>query len=139
MAFGGVFHGWCGKITSSTYAILLKPAIESFPTSLTIGRAIRPIEHPIDLARHDKIVLVQSLNLLGAQRDGRVAPAEADIGVMAFGFSQATHLSHKAERLPENYGSGRLVRCAKAAVQEIHPSPLFGGGPTPAGYRPVDP
>ena len=66
VAFGGVFHGWCGKITSSTHAILLKPAIESFPTSLTIGRAIRPIEHPIDLARHDKIVLVQSLDLLGA-------------------------------------------------------------------------
>jgi hypothetical protein len=49
----------------------------SFPTSLMIGRAIQPIEHLIELARHDKIVLVQSLDLLGAQRDRRVTPAEA--------------------------------------------------------------
>jgi len=60
-----------------------------------IGRAIRSIEHPIELARQDKIVLVQSLDLLGAQRDRRVTPAEADIGVMAFGFSQVTHGSNK--------------------------------------------
>jgi len=63
-----------------------------------IGRAIQPIEHPIELARHDKIVLVQSLDLLGAQRDRRVTPTEADIGVMAFGFSQVTHVSNKAKR-----------------------------------------
>ena len=68
------------------------------PTSLTIGRAIRPIEHPIDLARHDKIVLVQSLDFLGAQRNGRVTPAKAYIGVMAFGFSQVTNVSNKAKR-----------------------------------------
>ena len=59
------------------------------------GRAIQPIENLVDLARHDKIVLVQSLDLLGAQRDRRVTPAEADIGVMAFGFSQVTHGSNK--------------------------------------------
>ena len=41
---------------------------------------------------------MQSLDLLGAQRDGRVAPAEADIRVMAFGFSQVTHVSNKAKR-----------------------------------------
>jgi hypothetical protein len=44
----------------------------SVPTLVAIGGAIRAIEHPIDLARHDKIVLVQSLDFLGAQRDGRV-------------------------------------------------------------------
>ena len=70
---------------------------------VAIGRAIRPIEHPIDLTRHDKIVLVQSLDLLGAQRDSRVAPAEADIGVIAFGFSQLTHASIKAERLSPEF------------------------------------
>ena len=69
----------------------------SVPTSVAI-EGHPAIEHPIDLARHDKIVLVQSLDLLGAQRDGRVAPAEADIGVMAFGFSQVAHVSNKAER-----------------------------------------
>src|SRR5215475_4501461 len=36
------------------------------PTSPAIGPAIQRIEDPIDLARHDKIVLVQSLDLLGA-------------------------------------------------------------------------
>src|SRR6516225_558817 len=52
----------------------------------------------INLARHDKIVLVQPLDLLGAQRDGRVTPAEADIGVMTLGFSQVTDVANKAER-----------------------------------------
>ena len=70
----------------------------SVPTLVVIGRAIGATEHPVDLARHDKIVLVQSLDLLRAQRDGRVAPAEADIGVMAFGFGQVTYVSNKAER-----------------------------------------
>src|SRR5215813_11115626 len=68
------------------------------PTSLTIERAVRAIEDPIDLARHDKIILVQSLNLLGAQRDGRVTPAKAEIGVMPFGFSQVTDVANKDER-----------------------------------------
>src|SRR5208337_752430 len=65
----------------------------SIPTSLTIGKPIRAIEHPIDLARHDKIVLVQPLDFLGTQRDRRVTPTEADIGVMAFGFSQVADVS----------------------------------------------
>src|SRR6516162_1629093 len=52
----------------------------SIPTSLTIGRALQPMEYPVDLARHDKIVLVQPFDLLGAQRNGCVTPAEADIG-----------------------------------------------------------
>jgi hypothetical protein len=42
----------------------------SVSTSLTIGRALQPIEHPINLAHHDKIVLVQSPALFGAQPDG---------------------------------------------------------------------
>ena len=71
------------------------------PTSLTIERAVRAIEDPIDLACHDKIVLVQSLNLLGAQRDGRVTPAEADIGVVSFGFSQVADVANKVERCPK--------------------------------------
>ena len=77
------------------------------PISLAIGTAIQPIEDPIDLARHDKIVLVQSLDLLSAQRDGRVTPAEADIGMMSFGFSQVTDVANKAERF---LSSERLLR-----------------------------
>src|SRR5262249_29411543 len=68
------------------------------PISLAIGTDIQPIEDPIDLARHDKIVLVQSLDLLGAQQDGRVTRSEADIGMMSFGFSQVTDVANKAER-----------------------------------------
>ena len=67
-------------------------------TSLATGSAIQPIEDLINLARHEKIVLVQPLDLLGAQRDGRVTPAEADIGVMTLGFSQVTDVANKAER-----------------------------------------
>src|SRR5262249_15285726 len=32
------------------------------------------------------------------QRNAHVAPAEADIGVMTFGFSQITHASNKSQR-----------------------------------------
>src|SRR5262249_43498904 len=61
----------------------------------------RPIEHAVDLARHDEVVLVQSLDLLGAQGDGRVTPAEADIGVMAFGLGKLADALHEGERLPD--------------------------------------
>ena len=55
----------------------------------------------INLARHDKIVLVQPLDLLGAQRDGRVTPAEADIRVVPFIFSQVADVANKVERCPK--------------------------------------
>jgi len=71
------------------------------PTSVTICRDIQRIEDPIDLARHDKIILVQSLDLFGAQRDGRVTPTEADIGVVPFGFSQVADVANKVERFPK--------------------------------------
>src|SRR5262245_3921553 len=61
----------------------------------------RLIAHAVDLARHDEVVLVQSLDLFGAQGDGRVTPAEADIGVMAFGLGQLADALHEGERLPE--------------------------------------
>ena len=38
------------------------------------------------------------LIFLVRSEDRRVTPAEADIGVMAFGFSQVTHVSNKAKR-----------------------------------------
>ena len=61
----------------------------------------RPIDHAVDFARHDEIVLVQSLDLLSAQGDGRVTPAEADIGVMAFGLGKLADALHEGERFPE--------------------------------------
>ena len=41
---------------------------------------------------------MQSLDLLGAQRDGRVTPTEADIGVVPFGVSQVADVANKVER-----------------------------------------
>ena len=39
---------------------------------------------PIDLCRHDEIVLVETLDLLGAQRHSPIAPAEANVGMVTF-------------------------------------------------------
>ena len=59
------------------------------------------IVHPIDLARHDEIVLVQSFYLLGAQGNRHITPAEADVGVMAFGLGELTDFLNKGERFSE--------------------------------------
>src|SRR6266566_7799573 len=56
---------------------------------------------PVDLAGHDEVVLVQPFDLLGAQRDGRVAPAEADVGVMAFALGQLADVVDERERFAE--------------------------------------
>src|SRR4029077_20432300 len=63
-----------GRIFMPPFSMVMRGRHGSSLTSLMVGTAIRVIKHPIDLARHDKIVLVQSLDFLGAQRDGRVAP-----------------------------------------------------------------
>ena len=44
---------------------------------------------------------MQSLDLLGLQRDYRVPPTEADIRMMAFSFREFTNLLNKGKRLPE--------------------------------------
>src|SRR5499427_11153063 len=66
-----------------------------------LSRLSRPIEHAVDLARHDEVVLVQSLDLLGGERHARVTPAEADIGVMAFGLGEFPDPMHEAQSLAE--------------------------------------
>ena len=45
-----------------------------------------PRVYAVDLGRHDEVVLMQSLDLLGLQGDRCIAPTEADIRMMAFGF-----------------------------------------------------
>jgi len=40
-------------------------------------------------------------DFLGAQGDGHVTPAEADVGVMAFGLGEFTDFLNKGERFPE--------------------------------------
>ena len=56
---------------------------------------------PINLDGHDKVVLVETLYLLGSQRNRRVAPAEADGGALAFCFGQFADLLHKCQRFTE--------------------------------------
>ena len=68
---------------------------------LAVEGPARAIEHSVDLARHDEIVLVQSFNFLGAQGDSHVTPAETDVGVMAFGLGEFTDFLNKGQRLPE--------------------------------------
>jgi hypothetical protein len=44
---------------------------------------------------------MQSLDLLGLQRDRRIAPTEADIWMMAFSLREFTNLLNKSKRLLE--------------------------------------
>jgi len=66
---------------------------------LVVEEPIRAIEQPINLARHDEVVLMQSFDLLGVQRDSRITPAEClGDGLLS---RQAHRLSENAERFPE--------------------------------------
>ena len=44
---------------------------------------------------------MQSLDLLGLQRDRGIAPTEADIRMMAFSFREFTNFLDKGKRLPK--------------------------------------
>src|SRR6266436_10426974 len=68
---------------------------------LVVEGPIRAIEQPINLARHDEVVLMQSFDLLGAQRDSSITPAEADVRVMAFCLGKLTNFLNKVERFQE--------------------------------------
>ena len=63
-----------------------------------VEEPIRAIEQPINLARHDEVVLMQSFDLLGVQRDSRITPAEADVRMMAFCFGKLTDFLNEVER-----------------------------------------
>src|SRR5580704_19352473 len=76
----------------------LAPSCRTSTTRSSCGRAS---EYAIDLGGHDEVVLMQSLDLLGLQRDRRIAPTEADIWMMAFSFRQFTNLLNKGKCLPK--------------------------------------
>jgi hypothetical protein len=65
------------------------------------SRRGRAREYAINFGGHDEIVLMQSLDLLGLQRDRGIAPTEADIRMMAFSFREFTNFLDKGKRLPE--------------------------------------
>src|SRR6266699_390302 len=58
-------------------------------------------KYAVNFGGHDEIVLMQSLDLLGLQRDRGIAPTEADVRMMAFSFREFTNLLDKGKRLPE--------------------------------------
>jgi hypothetical protein len=59
------------------------------------GSTIRRQRQQVDLCRHEEIVLVQSLDLPGAQRHRRIAPAET------YGFCDLSDLLHERQGFPE--------------------------------------
>src|SRR5258708_8278864 len=68
----------------------------------TGSRRGRAPEYAVNPGGHDEIVLMQSLDLFGLQRDRGIAPTEADnIRMMAFSFREFTNLLDKGKRLPE--------------------------------------
>src|SRR6266446_9497504 len=80
--------------------LLQRPSRQSWGQDPTLCRG-RASEYAVNLGGHDEVVLMQSLDLLGLQRDRRVAPTEAEIRMMAFSFREFTNLLNKGERLPE--------------------------------------
>ena len=65
---------------------------------------------------------MQSLDLLGLQRDRRIAPTEADIRMMSFSFREFTNLLNKGKRL------SKIVKpeAPLDAVSFIHQLPVWG-------------
>src|SRR5271169_4410279 len=82
-------HGWYRKSGAS------------YRTSRTRSPRGRASEYAVDLGSHDEVVLMQSLDLLGLQRDRRITPTEADVRMMAFCFREFTNLLNKGKCLAE--------------------------------------
>jgi len=100
---------------------------------LVVEEPIRAIEQPINLARHDEVVLMQSFDLLGVQRDSRITPAEClGDGLLS---RQAHRLSEKRRALP---GNCRIERSSGCGGPPAVGYCLFAGAPgstaaTPSG------
>src|SRR6478609_5170018 len=63
---------------------------------------------PVELCRHNEIVLVQTFDLLGAQRDRGIAPPEANIRMMEFRLGEFTGAAHESKgiaKAPEPVGA----------------------------------
>jgi hypothetical protein len=81
----------------------------------TRSRLSRERDYPVNLGGHDKIVLMQSLDLFGLQRNGNIAPTEADIRMMAFRFRELTNLLNKGKRSRKFLNQKlRSMRCASS-------------------------
>src|ERR1700730_10243341 len=69
---------------------------------IACGRGIRPGDRATDQScSSDEVDLMQTLDLLAAQRDSRITPAEAYVWVMIFCLGNLTDFLNKVERFPE--------------------------------------
>jgi hypothetical protein len=76
-------------------------AISTEPTMIASARSCLGAarKYPVNFGGHDEIVLMETLDLLGLQRDHGVAPTKTDIRMMAFSFREFTNFLDKGERL----------------------------------------
>src|SRR5262249_36124745 len=97
-----------------------------------------------DLGSHDEIVLVKSFDLLRAQRDSRVAPAEIDVRMMALRLGSSLTLSTKfsASRKLRNrklramrWASSRSSHCGAWEWSRSASSRVSGGMPPRQGVQ----
>src|SRR5207237_8757893 len=66
------------------------------------GSAGRRGGDAVELRRHDEIVFVQPFDLLRAPRDRRIAPAAADVRLMAFRLAHRGGAFDDGQRLAES-------------------------------------
>src|SRR3569623_1693134 len=74
----------------------------------------------VALRRHDVVVFVQAFYLVRVERDGAVAPAEADVGVMPL------RLGDLADAIDEGEGLGEILAfvCALDTRRRVREDPL---------------
>ena len=82
-------------------ALGTEKAAQSCRMSSTRSRCGSASEYAVDLSGHDEVVLMQSFDLLGLQRDRCIAPTEVDVRMMAFSFRKFTNLLNKSKRRQE--------------------------------------
>src|SRR3569832_1749932 len=80
----------------------------------------RGIVGAVALRRHDEVVFVQAFYLVRVERDGAVAPAEADVGVMPL------RLGDVADAIDEGEGLGEILEfvCALDTRRLVREAPL---------------
>ena len=86
---------------------------------LVVKEPIWAIEQPINLARHDEVVLIQSFYLLGAQRDSSITSAEAE----AFCLGKLTNFHEEAHSMDDactNWAEGFFSRMRSAEIGMYH-------------------
>jgi hypothetical protein len=77
---------------------------------------IRAIEQPINPARHDEVVLMQSFDLAG-ERDSSITPAEADVRMIAFCLGKLTNFLGEQQAAEKLVEAGRLLAREPQAMQ----------------------